>query len=47
VVGAIFYGERIEFTIMLGAAIIFAGTWYSIRRESMGRLPKPGTDHGL
>jgi len=39
VVGAIFYGEKIEFTIMLGAAIIFAGTWYSIRRESMGRLP--------
>ena len=46
VVGAIFYGEPIEFTIMVGAAIIFAGTWYSIRRESMGRLPKPGTDHG-
>jgi len=34
VVGAIFYGEKIEFYIMLGAAIIFAGTWYSIRRES-------------
>ena len=37
-VGAMFYGEKIEFTIMLGAAIIFAGTWYSIRRESR-RLP--------
>jgi hypothetical protein len=23
---------------MLGAAVIFAGTFYSIRRESMGRL---------
>ena len=34
VVGAIFYGEPIDLSIMLGAAIIFAGTWYSIRRES-------------
>jgi drug/metabolite transporter (DMT)-like permease len=34
VVGAMFYGEKIEVTILAGAAIIFAGTWYSIRRES-------------
>jgi hypothetical protein len=28
---------------MAGAAVIFAGTFYSIRRESMGRLaPAPG-----
>jgi len=47
VVGIIFYGEPIDLTIMLGAAVIFAGTFYSIRRESTGRLEKPGTDHGL
>ncbi len=39
VVGAMFYGERIDVTIMLGAAVIFAGTWYSIQRESR-RLPR-------
>ena len=38
VVGMLFYGEPLELTIMLGAAVIFAGTFYSIRRESMGRL---------
>jgi len=37
VVGMIFYGEPLEFSIMLGAAVIFAGTYYSIRRESIGR----------
>src|SRR5215467_8687679 len=41
VVGAVFYGERLELVIMIGAAIIFAGTFYSIRRESMGRLSLP------
>jgi len=40
--GAVFYGERLELVIMIGAAIIFAGTFYSIRRESMGRLSLPG-----
>ena len=38
VVGMLFYGEPLDLTIMLGAAVIFAGTFYSIRRESMGRL---------
>jgi drug/metabolite transporter (DMT)-like permease len=38
VVGAVFYSEALELSIMLGAAVIFAGTFYSIRRESMGRL---------
>ena len=38
VVGALFYGEPLELPIMLGAAVIFSGTFYSIRRESMGRL---------
>ena len=43
VVGAVFYREPLELVIMIGAAIIFAGTFYSIRRESMGRLaPAPG-----
>jgi drug/metabolite transporter (DMT)-like permease len=30
----LFYGEPLELSIMLGAAVIFAGTYYSIRRES-------------
>lgn len=47
VVGALFYSEPLDLTIMAGAAVIFAGTFYSIRRESIGRLEKPGTDHGL
>src|SRR5438876_744325 len=42
-VGMLFYGESLEMPILLGAAVIFAGTYYSIRRESR----KPGTDHGL
>ena len=35
VVGMLFYGEPLELSIMLGAAVIFAGTYYSIRRESL------------
>jgi drug/metabolite transporter (DMT)-like permease len=38
VVGALAYGEPLDLAIMVGAAVIFAGTFYSIRRESMGRL---------
>jgi len=34
VVGAIFYAEPIEVSVMFGAAVIFAGTYYSIRQES-------------
>jgi uncharacterized membrane protein len=41
VVGMLFYGEPLELPIMLGAAVIFAGTFYSIRRESIGRLEAP------
>ncbi|MDH4188614.1 MAG: DMT family transporter [Betaproteobacteria bacterium] len=37
VIGALFYGEAIDVRIMLGAAVIFAGTYYSIRRESRPR----------
>jgi drug/metabolite transporter (DMT)-like permease len=43
VVGMLFYGEPLEFSIMLGAAVIFAGTYYSIRRESR----EPAADRGL
>ena len=39
----LFYGEPLGMPILLGAAVIFAGTYYSIRRESR----QPGTDHGL
>jgi drug/metabolite transporter (DMT)-like permease len=42
VVGMLFYGEPLELSIMLGAAVIFAGTYYSIRRESIGlAAPRP------
>ena len=34
VVGAVFYGEPLELSILLGAAVIFAGTYTSIRLES-------------
>jgi drug/metabolite transporter (DMT)-like permease len=34
VVGMMFYGEPLQASILLGAAVIFAGTYYSIRRES-------------
>jgi len=34
VVGMLFYGEAPEAAVFLGAAVIFAGTYYSIRRES-------------
>lgn len=30
----VLYGEPLELPVMLGAAVIFAGTYYSIRRES-------------
>ena len=33
-VGVLFYGEPLDMAILLGAAVIFAGTYYSIRRES-------------
>src|SRR5438445_2245910 len=33
-VGMLFYGEPLGMPILLGAAVIFAGTYYSIRRES-------------
>lgn len=33
VVGALFYGEPLEAPIFIGAAIIFAGTYYSLMRE--------------
>lgn len=33
-VGLLFYGEPVELPTLLGAATIFAGTYYSIRREN-------------
>lgn len=34
VVGALVYREPVEVTTFVGAAVIFAGTYYSLRRES-------------
>jgi drug/metabolite transporter (DMT)-like permease len=34
VVGALVYSEPVEVTTFIGAAVIFAGTYYSLRRES-------------
>lgn len=42
VVGMLFYDEPLQLAVFLGAAIIFAGTYYSIRRES--RRAKPVID---
>lgn len=33
VVGAVFYGERFDPAVILGAAMIFAGTWVSLKAE--------------
>jgi drug/metabolite transporter (DMT)-like permease len=34
VIGALFYGEPFDPLVLVGAAIIFVGTYYSLRRES-------------
>lgn len=34
IVGAIFYGEPLEAATFIGAAVIFAGTYYSLARET-------------
>ncbi|HYX66103.1 MAG TPA: DMT family transporter [Burkholderiales bacterium] len=34
VVGAMFYGEPFNPMVLVGAAVIFAGTYYSLRREA-------------
>ncbi len=34
VVGAIFYAEPLDPMVLVGAAVIFAGTYYSLRRET-------------
>jgi len=36
-VGALFYDEPIQLATMLGAVVIFAGTYYSVSRESRAR----------
>ena len=33
-IGALWYGESLDISILIGAAVIFAGTYYSIRYES-------------
>ena len=38
VIGFALYGEPLELSTLLGAAVIFSGTYYSIRRES--HVPK-------
>jgi drug/metabolite transporter (DMT)-like permease len=41
VVGALFYGEPIELATFLGAAVIFAGIYYSLTRERRARPAAP------
>lgn len=36
VVGALFYAEPFDPLVLVGAAVIFAGTYYSLRRERVG-----------
>jgi drug/metabolite transporter (DMT)-like permease len=33
VIGAVFYGEAFDPMVIVGAAVIFAGTYYSLSRE--------------
>lgn len=33
VIGALFYGEAFDPMVIVGAVVIFAGTWYSLSRE--------------
>lgn len=40
VIGNMFYGEPFDVFILAGAAIIFAGTYYSLARESRMARPK-------
>jgi drug/metabolite transporter (DMT)-like permease len=40
VVGALFYSEPIELFTMLGAAVIFAGIYYSLTRERRPRVKR-------
>ncbi len=44
VVGTAFYGEPIELATLLGAAVIFAGIYYSLTRERRARGGPPGDD---
>jgi len=39
VVGALFYSEPLEPAVLLGAALIFGGTWFSLARESRRVAP--------
>jgi drug/metabolite transporter (DMT)-like permease len=41
VVGALAYRERLEPAVLLGAVVMFAGIYYSVRRESRG-VSAPG-----
>ena len=36
VVGLLFYGEALDPAVLVGAAMIFAGTYYSLSREHRG-----------
>ena len=36
VVGTLFYGETLDPAVLVGAAMIFAGTYYSLSRERRG-----------
>jgi drug/metabolite transporter (DMT)-like permease len=41
VVGAVFYREPIELATMLGAVVMFSGTYYSVNREHRAGSPPP------
>jgi len=34
VVGALFYNEPFDFMVLVGAAVIFVGTYYSLSRDT-------------
>ena len=41
VVGLVLYGERIDARTLLGAALIFAGNYWSVRQETRSRPAAP------
>ena len=41
-VGFLVYSERIDIWVLIGAAVIFAGNYYSVRREHRSVVPVAG-----
>jgi len=40
-IGAVFYAEPVQATLLVGAGLIFAGIWINLRSEARAQLPQP------